>query len=70
MQIDTALLHIYNAKKARALANLRILVEDPTAMGEHSDILTEAEKWIAEIAEADDCIETVQTYLGPKVTPE
>ena len=64
MEINQALLFTYNAKKARALTNLKVLLENPVGIGEHSDILTEAEKWIQEIAEADDCINAVEKYIA------
>ena len=63
MQINEALLFSYNAKRARALANLRVLVESPAGIADHSDILSEAEKWIQQISEADDCINTVTKYI-------
>ena len=49
---------------------MKVLLENPVGIGEHSDILAEAEKWIQEIAEADDCINAVEKYIAGVEKPE
>ena len=44
----------YSAEIDSAKMNLSILHENAVGIGEHSDIVTEADKWIGVIAEAED----------------
>ena len=50
----------YQAQKTEALAHLDLLFNDATMIGEHSDLLTEVKKWTISLAEAEDCLSTLQ----------
>ena len=50
----------YQAQRTEALATLDILFNDATAIGEHTDLLTEVKKWTSSLAEAEDCLETLK----------
>ena len=44
----------YQAQKTEALATLDILFNDATAIGEHTDLLTEVKKWTESLAQAEE----------------
>ena len=46
----------YQAQKTAAQTNLKILLTNPSGIGEHSDIVTECSRWVQEIAEAEDAL--------------
>ena len=50
----------YNAQKAEALAHLEILFKNSVGIGEHTDILSEIDKWVKSLSEADENIETLK----------
>ena len=52
-EIITALNAKYNAEKAAANANLAIFFQNPVGVGEHPDVVAEADKLIDSIAHAD-----------------
>ena len=54
-----AAIDTYQAQKTEALATLDILFNDATAIGEHTDLLTEVKKWTTSLAEAEDCLATL-----------
>lgn len=54
----------YNAKKAVAEANLQVLLTSSTGIGEHSDIVSECDQWIQEIAEAEDAIAVLERFYN------
>tara|TARA_R100000773_G_C4162291_1_gene79559 strand:+ start:378 stop:599 length:222 start_codon:yes stop_codon:yes gene_type:complete len=49
----------YDAKKSEALAHLEILFDKSVGIGEHTDILTEVDKWVKVLAEAEENIQTL-----------
>ena len=49
----------YQAQKTEALATLDILFNDATAIGEHTDLLTEVKKWTESLAQAEENLETL-----------
>jgi hypothetical protein len=51
----------YEALIAEASANLEVYFNEPVAIGEHSDLLTEHDKWIEILANATDKLETLRT---------
>ena len=53
----------YNAQKAEALAHLSILFKNSVGIGEHTDILSEIDKWVKSLSEADENIETLKKYF-------
>ena len=44
----------YNADISEAEANLKVYLENPVGVAEHPDIVIEADKLVAKIAEAED----------------
>ena len=44
----------YKAKRSEALAHLDILFNKPVGIGEHTDIMTEIEKWIDIVAQSEE----------------
>ena len=55
--------YTYNAQKAEALAHLHILFKNSVGIGEHTDILSEIDKWVKSLSEADENIETLKKYF-------
>jgi len=53
----------YLYQKQQAEVNLENLLLHSIGIGEHSDITTEADRWIRQIAEANDAIEVVDKIL-------
>ena len=54
----------YNAQKAEALAHLEILFKNSVGIGEHTDILSEIDKWVKSLSEADENLETLKKYFN------
>ena len=52
----------YNADISEAAANLKVYLENPVGVAEHPDIVTEADKLIAKIAEAEDKLEILKEF--------
>ena len=50
----------YQAQKTEALAHLDLLFNDATMIGEHTDLLAEVKKWTISLAEAEDCLATLE----------
>ena len=59
-QLIKAAIDSYQAQRTEALATLDILFNDATAIGEHTDLLTEVKKWTESLANAEDCLETLK----------
>ena len=55
--------YTYNAQQAEALAHLNILFKNSVGIGEHTDILSEIDKWVNSLSEADENIETLKKYF-------
>ena len=53
----------YEAQKSEALAHLEILFKNSVGIGEHTDILTEIDKWVKSLAEADENIGILGKYF-------
>jgi len=60
----------YKTELDTARANLSIMVSRPTSIPEHSDWITEADKWIAQMAEATDKIAVINAELGSMSTDQ
>ena len=58
-QLIKAAIDNYQAQRTEALAHLDILFNDATAIGEHTDLLTEVKKWTESLATAEDCLGTL-----------
>ena len=53
-QLIKAAIDSYQAQRTEALATLDILFNDATAIGEHTDLLTEVKKWTDSLSQAED----------------
>ena len=62
-QLIQAAMDFYQAQRTEALAHLDLLFNDATAIGEHTDLLTEVKKWTASLAEAEDCLKVLDTHF-------
>ena len=50
----------YQAQRDEAKAHLHILFKNSVGIGEHTDILSEIDKWVKSLSEADENIETLK----------
>jgi len=64
----TALKKRYEAQIEEARANLSLYFSNNhlAAIGEHSDLLAEHDKWIEVLANAQDKLETLERFLNKK----
>ena len=53
-QLIQAAIDSYQAQRTEALAHLDLLFNDATAIGEHTDLLTEVKKWTDSLSQAED----------------
>lgn len=58
-----------SADEAKAIANLKVYLNNPVGVGEHPDIVTEVTKLIKDMQEARDLFE-ITTELGNALTPQ
>ena len=65
-QLIQAAIDSYQAQRTEALAHLDLLFNDATAIGEHTDLLTEVKKWTESLATAEDCLETLRKNFEVK----
>jgi|TARA_B100001094_G_scaffold53050_2_gene48638 hypothetical protein len=66
-EIINALNAKFNADKLTAFANLTNYMNNSAGVGEHPDIVAEAEKLVAAIADADGKLQTLSELLPKKV---
>ena len=59
-QLIKAAIDHYQAQRTEALAHLDILFKNSVGIGEHTDILSEIDKWVKSLSEADENIETLK----------
>ena len=59
-QLIKAAIDHYQAQRTEALATLDILFNDATAIGEHTDLLTEVKKWTESLAQAEENLEILK----------
>ena len=59
-QLIQAAMDFYQAQRTEALAHLDLLFNDATAIGEHTDLLTEVKKWTESLAQAEENLETLK----------
>ncbi len=52
----------YNADISEAEANLKIYLENPVGVAEHPNIVKEADKLVAKIAEAEDKLNILKEF--------
>jgi hypothetical protein len=60
----TAIVLKLEGEIAMAKANIRIYLNSPSGIGEHSDIAETVEKEIEKIAAADEKIDTIERHFG------
>jgi len=60
----TAIVLKLEGEIAMAKANIRIYLNNPAGIGEHSDIAETVEKEIEKIAAADEKIDTIEKHFG------
>tara|TARA_Y100000004_G_scaffold180570_1_gene225348 strand:- start:410 stop:616 length:207 start_codon:yes stop_codon:yes gene_type:complete len=53
----------YEAQKSEALAHLEILFNDSVGIGEHTDILTEIDKWVNAFSQAEENLNSLKQLL-------
>ena len=54
----------FEAQKSEALAHLEILFEKSVGIGEHTDILSEIDKWLASLSAAEENIYQLNQHFG------
>ena len=62
-QILESLLLKYQAQKVEAVTNLNIYLTNPCGVAEHPNIVSEGDKLIAQVSEADGKIATINSLL-------
>ena len=54
----------YEAQKSESLAHLEILFEKSVGIGEHTDILSEVDKWVYSLSQANENLKTLEEQYG------
>ena len=54
----------YEAQKSEALAHLEILFNQSVGIGEHTDILSEVDKWVNSLSQAEENLKTLNDSFG------
>ena len=54
----------YSAQKSEALAHLEILFNQSGGIGEHTDILSEVDKWVNSLSQAEENLKTLNESFG------
>ena len=58
----------FEAQKQKALATLTIYLTNPVGIGEHPQHIDEMMKLTASLAEAEDCIKTLEESFEPDIS--
>ena len=53
----------YESQKSEALAHLDILFTKSVGIGEHTDILSEVNKWVESLSQAEENIKTLNKHF-------
>jgi len=53
----------YEAKKDNAIATIKLYVQEPAGVGEHSEIQVEIEKWVSELSTADEALSVLKKHF-------
>jgi len=65
-----ALIKKYEAEIEESLATLKVYMNKSVGIGEHSDLITELDKYVAKLATAEDNLESLQRHKDSlTVTP-
>ena len=59
-----ALVKKYEAEIEESLATLKVYMNRSVGIGEHSDLLTELDKYVSKLAAAEDTLATLQGHTG------
>ena len=54
----------YESQKSEALAHLEILFNNSVGNGEHTDILSEVNKWVESLSQAEENLQTLNKHFG------
>ena len=54
----------YESQKSEALAHLEILFNNSVGIGEHTDILTEIDKWVNSLSQAEENLSTLNNNFN------
>jgi len=65
--LKTATMAHFEAKRQEAFANLRIYLENPVGIGEHSNLLEEVIALTKQLAEAEECLECFRKNIRVEV---
>jgi len=57
----------YQAQKLEALATLEVYMNNAAGIGEHPQVIEEMDKLVRLVADADDCLETLDRVFVEKV---
>ena len=61
--IFEAVMSQYTAEREKALANIKIHLNNPVGVGEHPDIITECDKLVKQIADAEGNAQTLKMAI-------
>ena len=65
-----ALIKKYEAETEESLATLRVYMNKSVGIGEHSDLITELDKYVVKLAAAEDSLSTLKRHkVSLGVTP-
>ena len=53
----------YESQKSEALADLHILLNKSVGIGEHTDILSEVNKWVESLSQAEENLNTLNKHF-------
>jgi hypothetical protein len=53
----------YESQKSRAISTIKLYLQEPVGIGEHSDVQVELEKWTNQLATADESLAVLEKYF-------
>ena len=53
----------YESQKTRAISTIKLYLQEPVGIGEHSDVQAELEKWTNQLATADESLAVLEKYF-------
>lgn len=54
----------YQAQRLEAIATLEVYIKNAAGIGEHPQIIEEMDKLVRDVADADDCLETLDQIFA------
>ena len=64
-QILTALVAKFEAERLEAIATLNLFINNPSAVADHPNIVSEAARLVSTISSAEGCLRTLQAATAP-----